>query len=166
MIKRNGCKRISVPSFEIGTFSFTNKKDKVPTAIVNVDLTLNRYASVSGKRIFLTPNLLNRFTSIPPKNENRKNPILRKSSYLDIDSITFHIPEEIYPEFVPQPIKISNQYGEYESTVKFDQGKLLYVRKLKMKPGEFPASSYNEMVDFYKSINKADNIKLVFLNKT
>jgi len=157
---------ISVPSFEIGTFSFTNKKDKVPTAIVNVDLTLNRYASVSGKRIFLTPNLLNRFTSIPPKNENRKNPILRKSSYLDIDSITFHIPEEIYPEFVPQPIKISNQYGEYESTVKFDQGKLLYVRKLKMKPGEFPASSYNEMVDFYKSINKADNIKLVFLSKT
>ena len=157
---------ISVPSFEIGTFSFTNKKDKVPTAIVNVDLTLNRYASVSGKRIFLTPNLLNRFTSIPPKNENRKNPILRKSSYLDIDSITFYIPEEIYPEFVPQPIKISNQYGEYESTVKFDQGKLLYVRKLKMKPGEFPASSYNEMVDFYKSINKADNIKLVFLSKT
>ena len=67
---------------------------------------------------------------------------------------------------MPQPIKISNQYGEYESSVKFDQGKLLYVRKLKMKPGEFPAATYNEMVEFYKSINKADNTKLVFLNKT
>ena len=157
---------ISIPSFEVGAFSFINKKDKVPTAIVNVELVLNRFAAVSGKRIFLTPNIMNRSTHIPPKVENRKNPIYQKSSFIDIDSITYTIPEDIYPEFIPTPTKISNQYGEYESFVKFDQGKLLYVRKLKMKPGEFPASTYNEMVDFYKSINKADNTKLVFLSKT
>ena len=63
-------------------------------------------------------------------------------------------------------MKISSQYGEYESTIKFDQGKLLYVRKLKIKPGEFPASSYGEMVEFYKNISKSDNLKLVFLSKT
>jgi hypothetical protein len=157
---------ISIPSFEIGSFSMINKKEKIPTAIVNVELTLNRYASVSGKRVFLTPNLLNRSTYAPPKNENRKNKVVRKSSFADVDSITFQIPEEIYPEFIPQPVKISTQYGEYEATFKFDQGKLLYVRKLKMVPGEFPSNTYNELVDFYKGINKADNIKLVFLNKT
>jgi hypothetical protein len=159
-------KNIAIPSFEVSTFSFINKKDKEPSAIVKVDISLNRYASVSGKRIFLTPNLLNRFTSIPAKNENRKNPVYRRSSFVDVDSITFHLPEEIYPEFVPQPVKISSQYGEYESIIKFDQGKLLYVRKLKMKPGEFPAASYGEMVEFYKNISKSDNLKLVFLNKT
>jgi hypothetical protein len=37
---------------------------------------------------------------------------------------------------------------------------------LKVKPGEFPASSYGELVDFYKNLNKADNAKLVFLSKT
>jgi hypothetical protein len=157
---------ISIPSFELGLFSIVNKKDKVPTAIVSVDLTLNRYASVSGKRVFLTPNLMNRSSYIPPKNENRKNNVFRKNSFIDVDSIVYHVPEEIYPEFIPQPVKISNRYGEYEATFKFDQGKLVYVRKLKMVPGEFPANSYNELIDFYKSINKADNIKLVFLNKT
>jgi transglutaminase-like putative cysteine protease len=157
---------ISIPSFELGSFSMVNKKDKIPTAIVSVDLTLNRYASVSGKRVFLTPNLMNRSSYIPPKNENRKNNVFRKSSFIDVDSIVYHVPEEIYPEFIPQPVKISNRYGEYEATFKFDQGKLLYVRKLKMVPGEFPANSYNELIDFYKSINKADNMKLVFLNKT
>ena len=35
-----------------------------------------------------------------------------------------------------------------------------------MNKGEFPPESYNELIEFYKSINKADNIKLVFLNKT
>ncbi len=157
---------IQIPSFELGSFTMINKKDKVPTAIVNVDLTLNRYASVSGKRVFLTPNLMNRSTYIPSKTENRKNNVFIKSSFVDVDSITYYIPEEIYPEFLPPSVKISNRFGEYEATFKFDQGKLLYVRKLKMTPGESPANSYTELIDFYKGINKADNMKLVFLNKT
>jgi Domain of Unknown Function with PDB structure (DUF3857)/Transglutaminase-like superfamily len=157
---------IQIPSFELGNFTMINKKGKVPTAIVNVDLTLNRYASVSGKRIFLTPNLMNRSTYIPPKTENRKNNVYIKNSFVDVDSITYHIPEEIYPEFIPEPLKISNRFGEYEASYKFSNGKLLYVRRLKRVPGEFPANTYNELIDFYKAINKADNTKLVFLNKT
>jgi Domain of Unknown Function with PDB structure (DUF3857) len=157
---------IAIPSFEITSFSMINKKDKIPTAFVNAELVLNRYASVSGKRLFLTPNLMNRSTYLPPKNDNRKNAVVSKSSFVDVDSIFYHVPEEIYPEFLPQPVKISNRFGEYEASFKFDQGKLLYVRKLKMTPGEFPANSYNELVEFYKSVGKADNMKIVFLNKT
>lgn len=157
---------IAIPSFEISSFSMVNKKDKIPTAIINIDLVLNRYASVSGKRLFITPNLMNKSTHLPPKIEIRKNPVVRKNSFIDVDSIIYHVPEEIYPEFLPQPVKISNRFGEYDATFKFDQGKLLYVRRLKMIPGESPARSYSELVDFYKSINKADNIKLVFLSKT
>ena len=157
---------LRIPSFELGAFNMINKKDKVPTAIVNVELTLNRYASVSGKRIFVTPNLMNRTTYIPPKAETRKNPVVFKSSYVDVDTIVYSIPEEIYPEFIPQPVKISSRYGEYEATFKFDQGKLIYIRKLKMIPGEHPPAAYSELVDFYKGINKADNTKLVFLSKT
>ncbi len=157
---------LRIPSFELGSFSMINKKDKVPSAIVNVDLTMNRYASVSGKRIFVTPNLMNRMSYIPPKAETRKNPVVFKSSYIDVDTIVYSIPEEIYPEFMPQPVKISSRYGEYEANFKFDQGKLTYIRKLKMIPGEHPPAAYSELVDFYKSINKADNTKLVFLSKT
>lgn len=157
---------LQIPSFELGAFNMINKKGKVPTAVVNVELTLNRYASVSGKRIFVTPNLLNRTTYIPPKAETRKNPVVFKNSYVDVDTIVYSIPEEIYPEFIPQPVKISSRYGEYEANFKFDQGKLIYIRKLKMIPGEHPPTAYSELVDFYKSINKADNTKLVFLSKT
>ncbi len=157
---------IDIPNFELGVFSFKNVKDKIPTAVVNVELTLNRLASVSGKRIFITPNLMNRSSSLPPKNENRKNPIVLKSSYVDVDSITYFVPEEIYPEFVPPAVKLQSPFGEYESSITFSQGKLLYVRRLKMKPGEYPASAYSDLVDFYKNLNKADNAKLVFLSKT
>ena len=61
-IKKNGFRKI--PQFRVlisRTFSMMNKKDKIPSAIVKVDLTLKRFATVSGKRIFLTPNLMNTF---------------------------------------------------------------------------------------------------------
>jgi transglutaminase-like putative cysteine protease len=159
-------KNIVIPSFEISSFGMTEKKDRNPVADVSLDLILNRYSSVSGKRLFLTPNLMNRSTYVPEKLESRKNKVHRGMAYLDIDSISYSIPEILYPEFMPEPIKINSRYGEYENSVKFDQGKLIYIRKLKMNKGEFPVESYNELIDFYKSINKADNMKLVFLNKT
>ncbi|MCA4898702.1 MAG: DUF3857 domain-containing transglutaminase family protein [Cytophagales bacterium] len=159
-------KNVHIPSFEIAAFSIQSKKEKIPSAEVSIELNLNRFSSVSGKRLFLTPNLMNRSTYVPEKLEKRKYTVNRTMPYIDLDSITYSIPDVLYPEFTPQPTKVTSRFGEYESLVKFDQGKLIYVRRLKMNSGEFPAESYNELIDFYKTINKADNLKLVFLNKT
>lgn len=155
-----------IPSFDIGDFSMKNARDKIPTADIEVELILNRYATISGKRIFLTPNLMNRSTFIPEKLEERKTNIQRRMPYIDIDSIRYKLPEEIYPEFIPEPVSIKSRFGEYESSFKVDQGGLIYIRRVKINAGEFPASTYSEFMDFYKAINKADNIKMVFMNKT
>ncbi|MFZ6012834.1 MAG: DUF3857 domain-containing transglutaminase family protein [Bacteroidota bacterium] len=155
-----------IASFDVNSFSISDKKDKVPSATVKLDLTLKRLASVSGKRLFITPNLMNRSTYIPPKVESRKNKVVRNLAYIDLDTIRYHLPEEIYPEFLPEPTKISSRFGEYESSFKIDQGRLLYIRRVKMNKGEFPPESYNELIEFYRNINKADNNKLVFMSKT
>lgn len=155
-----------IPSFDVKSFKFENKKEKVPSAIVSLDLSLRKLASVSGKRLMLTPNLMNRNTFIPEKLESRKTDIVEDFGYVDTDTIRYHIPDEIYPEVLPQPVKISSRFGEYESTYSLDQGLVVYTRRLKINKGRYPASTYQELVDFYKSVNRADNAKLVFLNKT
>jgi transglutaminase-like putative cysteine protease len=155
-----------IPSFDIASFSFENKRDKIPSAIVSTDLVLNRLAAVSGKRLFMTPNLMNRSTYIPEKVENRKMPVIRKLAYDDIDTIRYHMPEGLYPEFLPPATQFKSQFGDYESSVQIDKGDVIYVRRLRMRRGEFPAESYSELIDFFKNINKADNTKIVFLNKT
>jgi hypothetical protein len=155
-----------IPTFDVGQFSMTNKKDKIPTATVKMDLSLTKYASVSNKRIFLTPNLMNRSTFMPEKVENRKTPFVLSRGYTDIDTIKYHIPESMYPEFLPPASKFTSRFGTYESGFQLDQGSLIYFRKMTRKDGEFPAEAYQELIDFYKSINKADNTKLVFLSKT
>jgi transglutaminase-like putative cysteine protease len=159
-------RNIAVPSFDITSFNMKNVKNKIPSAMVTAELTMNRYASVSGKRIFLMPNLMNRNNHIPVKVENRKTKVVQKMSFIDFDTIRFHLPEDIYPEFLPADVKINNRFGEYEANFRVDQGSLVYMRKVKMNKGEFPAESYNELIEFFRSINKADNIKMVFINKT
>ena len=156
----------AIPSFDVNSFSITNHKNKIPSAVVSLDLTLRRFSTVSGKRLSLNPNLMNRSSFIPEKVENRRTNIYQRLGFTDIDTITYHLPENIYPEFLPDPVKIVSPFGVYESTIKMNEGNVIYIRKMQVYKGEFPAGLYNDMIDFYKAVNKADNIKLVFLTKT
>ncbi len=155
-----------IPSFDVEKFSINDTKEKIPSALVETQLILNRFATVSGKRIFLTPNLMNRSTYIPEKLGKRNTNVVLRTPYIDYDTIRYHLPQDIYPEFVPEPYILKSRFGEYESGFKIDQGSLIYTRKIKMNKGEFPPDSYNELIEFYKNINKADHVKMVFMNKT
>ncbi len=156
----------NIPSFDIAGFSMKDHKGRVPTAEVNLELSLRRFATVSGKRFFLAPNLMSRVDYIPEKVENRKTSVVRRYAYTDIDTIRYHLPEEIYPEFLPEPVKIQSRFGEYETSFIVDQGNLIYTRKMKMFRGKFPPETYPELIEFFKGVSKADNVKMVFLSKT
>ncbi len=156
----------TIPNFSINSFTVSEIKERIPSVIVTLDLTLSRYASVSGKRLFLTPNLMNRSTFLPEKNDNRKTKIVIKTSYIDLDTIRYRMPEGLYPEFLPESIHLKSRFGEYQATVTIDAGDVVYIRKMRIEKGEYRAEAYNELVEFYRSINKSDNMKIVFLNKT
>ncbi len=155
-----------IPAFDLTAFKVTNQKDKLPAAFVDLELNLNRFANVSGKRIFLTPNLMNRQNYIPEAVEKRKTKVVRKIAYTDLDTIRYKLPAEIYPEFVPEDVKIKSRFGEYEASFKVENGNIVYTRRIKMNKGEFPPDSYQELIDFYRGVSKADNTKMVFMSKT
>jgi hypothetical protein len=155
-----------IPSFDIGKFSMQDHKDRVPSADVKVELTLRRLATVSGKRLFITPNLMNRSTYVPEKLEKRETNIVWRQPFIENDTIRYHLPEGIYPEFLPETIKVSSRFGEYEAGFALYQDQLVYTRRLKIAKGEYPSDTYGELLDFYRNVNKADNMKMVFLNKT
>ena len=67
---------------------------------------------------------------------------------------------------MPKPFAIKSRFGEYSATFEFLNGEVIYVRSMKSWKGKYPKETYQELVDFYKNVSKADNIKLVFLTKT
>lgn len=157
---------IRIPTVDLINYELKKVPEKNPTAVLTLKLGLRHYATVSAKRMFLVPNLMNRSTFIPEKNEERKTAFIEDFPYIDIDTVEYRLPENMYPEFLPEPQKIKSQFGEYESSFKFDQGSVIYTRKLKITKGVFPAAAYQEYIDFYKRINRADNTKIIFLSKT
>ncbi|MEO1052005.1 MAG: DUF3857 domain-containing protein [Bacteroidota bacterium] len=157
---------VDIPSFEIKDFELSQDKGRIPTAQVALSLNLKRLASVSGKRVFLSPNLMNKISYIPPAVEDRKTDVVFRNAYYDSDTVRYHIPEGIHPEYVPEPVSITSQFGEYNAEVTVEQGVVTYIRTYKTNKGIFPPESYNEYIDFKKKVVKADKVKLVFLSKS
>lgn len=164
--KRWALAHTDIPSFNLDRFTFENRKSSLPEAVVTLALTLNRMAAVSGKRLFLSPNLMNRLSHPSERNEERKSDLVLDLGYVELDSVVYHIPEGLYPEFLPEPVRISSPFGEYEASCAVDAGSLVYVRRMSVHKGRYAASEYGAYIDFRKAISKADNLKLVFLSKT
>ena len=159
---------IDIPNFEIKNFRLGLKKGKLPQVTEALSLTIRRLASKSGKRLFLKPNLMNRSTYIPKRSKKRKNNIYVPASisYTDVDTISFKVPEKYHAEYKPEPAMITSDFGSYEMKVLMDAGKITYIRKMVVKAGTFPKEKYNEMVQFYKKVAKADKEMVVLVSGT
>ncbi|CAN5917322.1 hypothetical protein BH24BAC1_BH24BAC1_11970 [soil metagenome] len=160
-------KQVELPSFEIGAFSFSRKKDRVPSVTETLTLTAPSYGLQSGKRVFLNANFMNHVTSAPTQTGNRQMDVVTSWSYFDTDTIQYQLPEGSFQvEFAPENQKISSKFGEYFSSVQVEGNTITYIRTLRMHKGRYPASAYDELVDFYKKMVKADKVQVVLVTKT
>ena len=129
-------------------------------------MKLNRYASVSGKRWFFSPNVMSRLESLPASTEERKYPVELRYTYTKVDTTIIEFPENLYPEFVPEPTEIQSEFGNYRSEYQIDQGNIVYIRTLQRNKGMFPPESYPELVKFYEEVAKADRQQFVLRKNT
>jgi hypothetical protein len=63
-------------------------------------------------------------------------------------------------------VTLAKPFGAYyTSTVARGDTALLYVRSLEMKQAVIPAEQYNQVVEFYKAIARADKAQVVLTRK-
>ncbi|MGB0522833.1 MAG: DUF3857 domain-containing transglutaminase family protein [Flammeovirgaceae bacterium] len=155
-----------IPSFTIDAYDINWNKSERPSFHITADLTIPNCASKSGKRLFIKPNMLSKWTYIPKSMEERKSSVIQSIAYTDTDTITYEIPANFHVEYLPKPVRISNQFGSYESQMEFKDGQLIYTRKVVIEKGKFPKETYEAFVKFRKKIVKADRAKAVFVDKT
>jgi len=158
--------KTDIPNFTLESYHYSVQQNEQPTIEEKLSLGLKSYAQLSSKRWFLTPNLLNRMDGIPPTTEDRRSEVQISYGYTDVDTIVYHLPENIYPEYLPEDIFIETAFGQYAATFTVDQDQLVYVRKLQTKKGVFPAEKYAELVSFYEEIIRADQVKIVLAKTT
>jgi hypothetical protein len=159
-------KNTKTSEFTINDFEFEMKKGKLPSIEERLKIHISSLASTSGSRLFLVPNLLNRWTYSPKKVKGRKTAVVLTSEYQDYDSIVFNIPEKYHIEYIPDDFFIENDFGSYSSIMKFENNQLIYIRTMSRNNGRFPKEEYAKFREFYKMMVKADKAKVVFVNKS
>jgi len=159
-LKKAWYRKIDIPNYTIEDISFTYKNDDTK-ATQKLELSLRDYTTKSGERYFLKPNLMNRYSSYPKKDETRTEEVVTGYAYSDVDSIVYHLPDGYYFEFLPKDISFSSDFGKYEASFKANEKGFTYIRKIERYKGTYPKESYNDLVNFLKKVKKSDNVKVV-----
>lgn len=158
-------RNISLANYELEHFNYIDTFGKLP--IINESLIINasNFATITGKRIFITPNLFNKTGFKLSVDTSRKSNFQLQKEYTDLDSVYFKLPKGYTPESIPNPINIQSKFGIFNCSVEINGDNLTYYRKIIRFKGTYPANEYNDLVSFVEQVYKADRRKLVFVKK-
>ena len=156
---------LELSTYNVNDFKYTENKDVLPKLSEQLDITVSGYATVSGKRLFINPNILNRATRKIDVDEKRTVDLLFKQEWRDDDSYEIEIPSGYQMEVMPQGVSLKTKFGTYSDSIKLDGNKITYHRIREQFSGRFPAKDQNELAKFYDDIYKADRSKIVFVKK-
>jgi hypothetical protein len=154
---------LDIPNMEIENFKYSQVKDRIPEATEEINLSIKNYASVSGRRIFIPFNILNKIKKTPPKVTNRKTEVVINTAYIHTDVVVYKVPSYFEVEHLPESVSFDSDFGSFAATVTKEGNKITYVRTLKFNKNIYPAERYVDLLKFYKKIVKADKMKMVIL---
>jgi hypothetical protein len=154
---------INLPSYDLTSFKYEEVKNMIPELRESLEIKANNFASVTGKRIFISPNILNRSNARIPNPETRKFGFFFVTSWLDIDSVEMDIPKGYTPESIPKDLDLSTKFGYYNANLIVKPGKIIYIRKSSRNNGTYPSKDALALADYFDQIYKADRRKLVLV---
>ena len=154
---------IDLPNYDVTSFNYTEKSSKLPSIKEELRLVAADYAQFTGKRLFLTPNIINRWSHKLNSDSARKYSLELTAERIEVDTVEITIPEGYTIERQPRPEDIKTVFGSYRSSLHFSGNRILYTRRLELNRGKFSAAQYKELVEFYENLYKADHSRLVLV---
>jgi hypothetical protein len=155
--------QLDFATYEIKDFNYKENKSWLPTIDESLDITVNNYATITGKRLFIVPNIMTKTRRKLPADTERKHDLDLGFEFKDIDTVEIELPAGYTPEAVPSDAKIESKFGKYSASVKLSGNKITYYRHYEHYSGRFPAKDYAELVKFYEAIYKADRNRVVLV---
>jgi hypothetical protein len=162
-IKEQLQKQLDFATYDVISFDYKEEKSELPVIEESLEISVSNYASVTGKRLFIMPNVMTRTGRKLKTDEERKYDIVLQNEYTDIDSVEIEIPNGFVMESLPSPVSVETKFGHYSNSVKMEGNKIYYTRKMENYSGRYPASDYKALVSFYDAIYKADRNRVVLV---
>lgn len=140
--------------------------EPIPSGGFTAEVEFEKLAKQSGDRLFYTPFVFTNASGIKLPNVDRQHPIHIKYPYSEVDSVELIMPNAYYPEKEIESTELKSKFGKYKRLVIKKDDSYLFIREFDFNDGVYPPSDYEEFRDFFKTIRKYDNEKLVLINRT
>jgi transglutaminase-like putative cysteine protease len=164
-VKKMLNERLDLSTYEIMDFSYAAKKAVIPEIDETLKIDVANYATVSGRRLFLLPNIMNRSHTRHTPLPERTADYVFDDPYTDVDSAEIVLPEGYSLEAMLPETNIKTAYGTYCASVKMEGAKVIYYRKMERFSGRFPAKDASLIAAFFETVYKADRSRVVLVRK-
>ncbi|WP_301921281.1 DUF3857 domain-containing protein [Ferruginibacter sp.] len=156
---------LNLSSYNITSFNYASEKGQLPVVTEKLELTANNYCIITGKRLFISPNILNKSQLKLTNADKRKFDLKLPYEFTDIDSVEIKLPAGYTPESIPANMSVDTKFGTYNAIIKISDGKILYIRNFQRNSGLYPVAEAVALAEFFSKIYSADRASLVFVKK-
>lgn len=159
--------KLPFSSFTVNNLTIDKTADETIKATLFCDLELEKYASVSNKRMFI-PLLNFKDDDIPLQNPSteRHNDIYIRDSRKIVDSLVFSYPVGYSIEYLPESSQTQIEIGSISTEInKVEKNRILFFSSIQLNSGLYDKKYFNQLVKFTETINKNKNSKAVLVKK-
>jgi transglutaminase-like putative cysteine protease len=157
--------QINLPTYKVEQTEYREQKAKLPVVDQFLKITAPNYASITGKRLFIQPNLFNKLNERLPTDKPRRFDIGISISQKDADTLHITVPEGYNVEALPKDVALENKWGKYSIKFKVNANVIDVLRINESYEGIYAAADYPAFAKFMEDIYKADRSKIVLVKK-
>lgn len=156
-------KNIDLPQFSIADFTYKEQFGLIPEISEELTIKADHYAQFTGKRLFIVPNLLNRWNHKLAEDSSRQYEIILREEKIEKDTVRITIPDGYVVERGIKDADLTTPFGIYKASAIMEGNTLVYTRHLELSRGRYPATVYPELRSFYEKMYTTDRAKMVLV---
>ncbi|MFN0215077.1 MAG: DUF3857 domain-containing protein [Saprospiraceae bacterium] len=134
-------------------------------ASLHYQVETSKYATISGKRMFVSLTKSNPVKRSIPANEKRTLDLKMTDTYSLRDTFTIQFPTGFVAENVPQDKFIESEFGLYEMKIEKLSDRIIATRSVEIRPLQVSAARYAEVRQFLLDSAKADAAQMVLIKQ-
>ena len=132
---------------------------------LDVDFVAPAYAQTMQDRLLVfKPSVVGHSNTGWLAETTRKQPIVLKSKALN-ETVRFKLPVGFDVDELPDPVKITSEFGTYTASYEVKDGQLVYTRSLVQRAAVVPVEKYKDIRSFFGQVRASEDAPIVLARK-
>ena len=152
---------LSVNKAKISNIKTHYDKSENPEITISYDMQAEKYANLTGNRMFVPLSPFRNKWSRVFSATTRKLPIHIQSAVRQTDSIYIELPEGYSVESNSKSVSLQSEFGTFSSLVEITGNQLIVEQKIYVRSGKYTAELYADLKAFLKEIDTSLSGRIV-----